>query len=60
MLRGVKGAAGALAVTECEMQKGWAGWLSFVVLCGLVLVSSCNAWRADPSAGTETSAGTPE
>lgn len=60
MLRRVKGAAGALAVTEDEMQKGWAGWLGFLVLCGLILVSSCNAWRADPTADAETTAGTSE
>ena len=60
MLRRMNSAAGALAVTESEMQKGWAGWLGFVVLCGLVLVSSCNAWRADPTTGTGTTAGTTE
>ena len=32
------------------MNKGWAGWLGFIVLCGLVFVSSCQAWRADPPA----------
>ena len=42
------------------MQKGWAGWLGFVVLCGLVLVSSCNAWRADPTDVKTTGSGTSE
>ena len=46
----------AQAVTESSMQKGWAGWLAFVVLCGLVLVSSCNAWNADPNARPGTTA----
>lgn len=32
------------------MNKGWAGWLGFVVLAGLIFVSSCQAWRADPGA----------
>lgn len=32
------------------MNKGWAGWLGFIVLCGLIFVSSCQAWRADPTA----------
>ena len=54
MLHRRNGAKSARAVTEIVMQKGWAGWLGFVVLCGLVLVSSCNAWNADPTATPKT------
>ena len=38
------------------MQKGWAGWLGFIVLCGLIFVGSCQAWRADPPSSADTPA----
>jgi hypothetical protein len=50
MLRRRNGAVRVYRGTEWQMNKGWVGWLGFIVLCGLVLVSSCQAWRADPSA----------
>ncbi|MEO1492856.1 MAG: hypothetical protein AAFV19_11945 [Pseudomonadota bacterium] len=41
------------------MQPSWIGWVAFLVLASLVLVTSCQAYRNDPSApaadGTEAS-----